>query len=223
MLRFLALVVFAATLAQADPSDTVKRLAAATEVFQEVMQVPERSIPQELLEKAACVVIVPGMKKGAFIVGGKYGRGFVSCRREGGVGWSAPGAIRIEGGTFGLQIGGAETDVIMLVLNRRGMDKLLSSKFTLGGDATATAGPVGRSSTAATDATMHAEILTWSRARGLFAGIALQGATLRPDGRANHELYGRELTNRAVVMSTTQIPRAAEPLVAILNKYSSRN
>ncbi len=136
-------------------------------------------------------MIVPGLKKGAFIVGAKYGKGFVSCRKGNGPGWSAPGSIRVEGGSFGLQIGGSETDVFMLVMNKKGMDRLLSTKFTLGGDASAAAGPVGRSTQAETDAAMTAEILTWSRSRGLFAGISLSGATLREDADWNTELYGR--------------------------------
>src|SRR6266851_1295422 len=148
-------------------SDATTRLGVAAETFKEVMDTPDKSIPQDLLNKAQCIVIVPGLKKGAFIFGAKYGRGFVSCRKKDGVGWSAPGSIRVEGGSVGLQIGGSETDVIMLVMNQGGVKKLLSSKFTLGADASAAAGPVGRTSSAATDAQMHAEILTYSRARGL--------------------------------------------------------
>src|SRR6185369_12951466 len=133
------------------------------------------------------------MKKGAFIIGGKYGRGYASCRREGNVGWSAPAGVRIEGGSFGLQIGGAETDVVMLIMNQRGMEKLLTSKFTLGADASVAAGPVGRDTSAQTDALMHAEILTWSRQRGVFAGISLNGATMREDDKTNEELYGKKI------------------------------
>src|SRR5215831_7690627 len=135
---------------------------------------PDKGIPQDLLEKAHCVVIVPGLKKGAFIVGGKYGKGYLSCRKRSGAGWSAPGTVRIEGGSIGFQIGGSETDVIMLVMNERGADRLLSSKFTLGGAGEVAAGPVGRPATAETDAYMRAEILSWSRDRGIFAGVSLQ-------------------------------------------------
>jgi lipid-binding SYLF domain-containing protein len=162
------------------------------------------------------------MKKGAFIVGAKYGRGFVTCRKEGGVGWSAPGGVRVEGGSVGFQIGGSETDVVMLVMNERGASRLLSSKFTLGGDASVAAGPVGRSVTAQTDATMRAEILSWSRSRGVFAGISLQGATLRQDEDANTGLYGKKITNREIVTANTTPPADAAPLLAALNKYSSR-
>jgi lipid-binding SYLF domain-containing protein len=144
----------------------------------------------------------------------------VSCRK-GRVGWSAPAGIRIEGGSIGFQIGGSETDVVMLVLNKRGADKLMSSKFTLGGDASVAAGPVGRTTTAETDALMHAEILSWSRSRGVFAGIALKGATLRADGDANKELYGQELETRQIVTATAA-PKAAAPLTSVLNRYSSR-
>ena len=199
-----------------------KRLEAASTVFSEVMSISEKSIPQDLLNSAECVVIVPGMKKGAFIVGGKYGRGFMSCRKSGGPGWSAPGAIKVEGGSFGFQIGGAETDVIMLVMNKSGVSKLMSSKFTLGADASVAAGPVGRESSAATDGKFRAEILTYSRSRGAFAGIALQGASLRPDTDANEELYGKGKLNADIIQGNTEAPPAATSLVSSLNKYSSR-
>ena len=139
-------------------------LQSAAEAFKEVMGIPDKAIPQELLEKAECIVIIPDLKKGAFIVGGKYGKGFVSCRKKDGVGWSAPGAVRIEGGSVGFQIGASEMDVFMLVMNDRGMERLLSDKFTLGADATVAAGPVGRVAQAETDARFTAEILAWSRA-----------------------------------------------------------
>ncbi len=199
-----------------------KRLEAASTVFSEVMSISEKSIPQDLLNSAECVVIVPGMKKGAFIVGGKYGRGFMSCRKSGGLGWSAPGAIKVEGGSFGFQIGGAETDVIMLVMNKGGVSKLMSSKFTLGADASVAAGPVGRESSAATDGKFRAEILTYSRSRGAFAGIALQGASLRPDDNANEELYGKGKLNSDIIQGNTEVPPAATSLITALNKYSSR-
>ncbi|MGI8745092.1 MAG: lipid-binding SYLF domain-containing protein [Bryobacteraceae bacterium] len=199
-----------------------KRLQEATTVFSEVMSISEKSIPQDLLNKSECVVIVPGLKKGAFVFGGKYGRGFMLCRREGGLGWSAPAAIKVEGGSFGFQIGGSETDVIMLVLNKGGAKKLLSSKFTLGADASVAAGPVGRESSADTDAKFNAQILTYSRSRGAFAGIALQGATLRPDNDANEELYGKGKTNSEIVEGNITPTDAGAALVTELNKYSSR-
>ena len=215
-------VFFALAPLWAKDSEPVKRLEEAAAVFSEIMAAPDKGIPQDLLEKAHCVVIVPGLKKGAFIVGGKYGKGYLSCRKKSGSGWSAPGTVRIEGGSVGLQIGGSETDVIMLVMNQRGADRLLSSKFTLGGEGEVAAGPVGRSATAQTDAFMRAEILSWSRSRGVFAGLALQGATLRQDLDDNATLYGKTLENRQIVLQAVRVPRAASELLALLNKYSSR-
>src|SRR5436305_2686634 len=155
------------------------RLNDAAAVFSEVMAAPDKGIPQEMVEHAHCIVIVPDLKTGAFIVGGKYGKGYLSCRNKGASGWSAPGTVRIEGGSVGFQIGGSSTDLIMLVMNERGADKLHPSRFTLGAEGSVAAGPVGRTATAQTDAQMHAEILSWSRSQGLFAGLALAGSTLR--------------------------------------------
>jgi lipid-binding SYLF domain-containing protein len=190
------LVLFSAATALAN--DAQQRVGSAAAVLKEIMATSDRGIPQDLLDKAHCAVVIPGMKKGAFVIGAKYGRGFMSCR-TGRAGWSAPAGVRVEGGSFGFQIGGSETDVVMLVLNERGADKLMSSKFTLGGDASVAAGPVGRTSTAETDAFMRAEILSWSRSRGVFAGVSLKGSTLRPDEEANRELYGKSITNREIV------------------------
>lgn len=202
--------------------DAAKRLNDSAEMLTEIMSAPDKGIPQDLLEKAECVVVVPGLKKGAFIIGAKYGKGFMLCRKESGVGWSAPAAIRVEGGSFGFQIGGSETDVVMLVNSKPGAKKLLESKFTLGGDASVAAGPVGRTSSAETDAQLHAEILTYSRSRGVFAGISLQGATLRPDDDWNKELYGSDLTNKQIVLGNTASPAAASKLISTLDKYSGR-
>lgn len=198
------------------------RLTDAADMITDIMSAPDKGIPQDLLEKAQCLVVVPGVKGGAFIFGGKYGKGFMLCRKQSGVGWSAPASIRVEGGSFGFQIGVSETDVVMLVMNESGAKKLLASKFTVGADASVAAGPVGRTSSAETDAQMHAEILTWSRSRGVFAGVALQGATLRPDADWNKELYGKAMSNRDIVMGNTPPPPAAAKLMAVLNKYSSR-
>ena len=213
-------LAFSAMLSAA--SDAPARLQAAAIALKDVMSVPEKSIPQDLLNKAECIVIVPDLKKGAFIFGGKYGKGFFTCRKKSGVGWSAPGSVRIEGGSVGFQIGGTEMDIFMLVMNERGADRLLSSKFTLGADATAAVGPVGRTAEAQTDARMTAEILTWSRARGLFGGVALNGATLREDSDWNKELYGKELSNREIVTGNTPTPKAAMGLMNELDRYSSR-
>jgi lipid-binding SYLF domain-containing protein len=162
------------------------------------------------------------MKKGAFIVGAKYGKGFVSCRGGHHTGWSAPGAIRIEGGSVGFQIGGSETDVVLLIMNQHGANRLLSDKFTLGGEGEVAAGPVGRDAAAQTDAKMTAEILSWSRTRGVFAGVSLQGATLRQDLEENDALYGRKLSNREIVDSQVAPPEAASRLLSLLNRYSPR-
>jgi lipid-binding SYLF domain-containing protein len=218
-MRIFALLLLTSVLVAAN--DGADRAAQAAAVLQEVMAIKDRSIPQDLLDKAACAIVVPGMKKAAFIVGGKYGRGFVSCRKNG-VGWSAPAGVRLEGGSFGFQIGGSETDLVMLVLNRRGMDKLLTSKFTLGGDASVAAGPIGRTSSAETDALMRAEILSWSRSRGVFAGISLKGSTMRPDDEANKQLYGRDMTNREILTGEVATPEPAAQFVSLLNKYSAR-
>jgi lipid-binding SYLF domain-containing protein len=202
--------------------DTTKRLNAAADMLNEILRAPDKGVPQDLLDKSACAVVVPNVKKGAFILGAKYGRGFIVCRREGGRGWSAPGGVRVEGGSVGFQIGGSETDVLMLVMNQGAINKLLSSKFTIGGDASAAAGPVGRTSSAATDAQLHAEILTYSRARGLFGGVSLEGATLRPDDDANKDMYGKKMSNKDIVMGTVQPPAAASRLIAELNRHSGR-
>src|SRR5579864_2111493 len=202
--------------------ETDKRLNDAAIVFAEVMDTPDKGIPQELLEKAHCIVIVPDLKTAAFVVGGKYGKGYLSCRKTIAAGWSAPGTVRIEGGSVGFQIGASSTDLIMLVMNERGADKLLASKFTLGAEGSVAAGPVGRTATAQTDAQLHADILSWSRSQGLFAGLALEGATLREDLDDNATLYGRKLENRQIVTTAVHVPQAAAKLIALLNRYSAR-
>ena len=194
------------------------RLGNATTVLDEMAGAPDKGIPTSLLQKARCVVIIPGVKKGAIGIGGQYGRGYLSCRKQEG-GWSAPGGIRIEGGSVGLQIGGSDTDVILLVMNQRGIDRLLSSRFTVGADAAVAAGPVGRQASAQTDATMMAEILAWSRSRGIFAGISLQGSTLREDNGENKELYGKEVPNREIVTGKIAAPEAAAGLLRALSKF----
>jgi SH3 domain-containing YSC84-like protein 1 len=197
------------------------RLSTSAEVLTEVMSAPDKGIPHELLENSHCIAIVPGIKKGAFIVGAQFGRGFISCRRLSGDGWSAPAAIRVEGGSFGFQIGGSETDAVMLVMNKGGVDKLFADKFTLGVDASVAAGPLGRSSSADTDAQMKAEILTYSRSQGVFAGVALDGATLRPDAATNRELYHSGLTNKQIVTGRTRATAAGSKLMADLKMYSA--
>jgi lipid-binding SYLF domain-containing protein len=204
--------------------EAASRLKASADVMKEIMATPDKAIPQELLQSSQCVVIVPGMKKAAFIIGAKYGKGFLLCRKDSGIGWSAPAAIMVEGGSFGFQIGGSETDVVMLVMNRGGVEKLLSSKFTLGADASVAAGPVGRTASASTDLKLHAEILSYSRSRGLFAGVALNGATLRPDEGTNEELYGSKITNKEIVTGTkTRKSAAGTTLTEDMNRFSLRN
>lgn len=195
------------------------RLKDAALVLQEMSAASDRGIPQSLFAKAQCVVVVPGVKRAALVVGGQYGRGYMSCRQ--GEGWSAPGGVRIEGGSVGFQIGGSDTDVILLVLNQRGADRLLSSRFTVGADGSVAAGPLGRSASAQTDATMMAEILAWSRSRGVYAGISLQGSTLRDDNDENRQLYGREISNRDIVTGTMTPPAAAGDLMAAIAKAGS--
>jgi lipid-binding SYLF domain-containing protein len=194
------------------------RLRHAQIALTETLHSPDRGIPRDLIDKAQCVVIVPDLLKAAFLVGGQYGRGYAMCRHE--HGWSSPAAVRIEGGSFGFQLGGSSTDVIMLVMNRHGMERLLGNKFTIGGDAAAAAGPVGRATSAQTDLAMRAEILSWSRSRGLFAGISLQGATLRPDRSENRRLYGRPIGNREILETGVPVPGVAQSLVAELDRVS---
>jgi lipid-binding SYLF domain-containing protein len=221
-MKLLLIAAVAITPLLAKDNEPAKRLNDAAAVFSEVMAAPDKGIPQEMLEHAHCIVIVPDLKTGAFIVGGKYGKGYLSCRNKVGPGWSAPGTVRIEGGSVGFQIGGSSTDLIMLVMNERGADKLLSSKFTLGAEGSVAAGPVGRTATAQTDAQMHADILSWSRSQGLFAGLALEGATLRQDLDDNTTIYGKRLENRDIVTKSRRVPQAAAKLIALLNKYSAR-
>jgi len=193
------------------------RLSDATAVLQEMAGSADASISKDLFAKAECVVIIPGVKKGAIGFGGQYGRGYMACRQKGG--WSAPSGMRIEGGSVGFQIGGSSTDVILFVMSGRGVDKLLGSKFTVGADAAVAAGPIGRQASAQTDATMHAEMLAWSRSRGVFAGVSLQGSTLRTDGAENKELYGKDLAAKDIVRGNVAPPAAAKELMAALGRY----
>ena len=199
-----------------------ERLRDSGAVLGEVMAAPDRGIPQDLLAKAQCVIVIPAVKQAAFLIGGEYGRGFAECRNASGTGWGAPAGMKLEGGSVGFQIGGSDTDLILLVMNRRGMEKLLSDKVTLGAGASVAAGPVGRSANVETDVEMHAEMLAWSRSKGLFAGVALNGATLRPDRNRDAELYGRRTGTREILMGNMAPPPAARPLIAELDRYSMR-
>lgn len=216
----LLIALLALTPLIAQDTEPAERLHEAAAVFSEIMAAKDKTIPEDLLAKSHCVVIVPSLKTGAFIVGGKFGKGYLSCRNANNVGWSAPGTVRIEGASVGFQIGGSTTDLIMLVMSPRGADKLLESKFTLGVEGSVAAGPVGRTATAQTDAQMKADILSWSRSQGLFAGVALEGATLRQDLDDNAALYGQKIENREIVTSGVQPPEAAEHLLQLLSQYS---
>ena len=215
-MRLITGLLVLASFAVAADKDGVRRIDEAAAILSEVIGT-DKGIPQDLLDHAHCAVVVPSLKKGAFVVGAQYGKGFLTCRKAGG-GWSAPVAMRVEGGSVGFQIGGSETEVVMLVMNPRAVDKLLSSKFTLGGEGEVAAGPVGRTATAETDLKMRAEILSWSRSRGVFAGISLKGATLRPDDDENMDLYGKKLDAREILNAPA--PAAASRFLAVLNKYS---
>jgi lipid-binding SYLF domain-containing protein len=206
--KYLATTLFVLTFTSglhAAESEEIKRLTVSAEALTEIQETPDKGIPTGLFHKAQCVVVIPGMKKAGFIFSGKYGRGFAYCRNPAG-GWAGPAGMRIEGGGFGLQAGGSETDVVLLVMSPKGMQGLLKSKFTLGGEASVAAGPVGRDATAQTDATMRADILSWSRSRGVFGGLSLQGGTLRADEDANKALYSSKVTTQDILTGKTKNP-----------------
>jgi SH3 domain-containing YSC84-like protein 1 len=217
-LLFAAATVYAATKEQ-------KRLENCGVVMQEILNIPD-NLPQQVLSKAECVIVFPSVLKLAFGMGKDYGRGAMVCRtgKEFNGRWGAPAMYALEGDSLGMQIGGESTDLILLVMNQRGVASILSSKIKLGGDASAAAGPKGRDAEAATDATMHAEMLTYSRARGLFAGVSLEGSTLRPDGSANNNLYGRDIKAREIVLEhKVGTPESGRLLISALEKASPRN
>ena len=205
-----------------DDTKETDRVRNAGKVAKEIMDIPD-DIPQDLIDKADCVIVLPSVLKAAFIVGASYGRGVMTCR--GGENfrgpWSAPSMMALEGGSFGFQIGGQATDFVLLIMNERGASAILSSKVKLGADASAAAGPVGRTAAAATDVTLRAEVLTYSRSRGLFAGVSLEGSTLRPDNDANERLYGKKVEAKAIVFrKAVPIPPSAKLLIATLTKHS---
>src|SRR3954452_17824585 len=221
-MRALAIAASLAMSAGLWGAETVqKRLTEATSVFSEIMGSPDKGIPQDLLGKAECVIVIPNEKKAAFVVGGEYGRGFAEGRNSNCTGWGAPAAVKLEGGSVGFQIGGSSTDLILLVMNRHGMDQLMRDKFTLGADASLAAGPVGRTAAAQTDARLDAEILAWSRSKGLFAGVSLKGAVLHPDEKENTDLYGRAVTNKELLAGGMTVPANAQSLGAVLSKHSA--
>jgi lipid-binding SYLF domain-containing protein len=221
LLSLAATACFATMVYAADREDkAIDRIDASADTVTDLMQAKDRGVPRDLLDKAKCVVVIPGMKKAGFIVGAKYGRGFAVCRRPSGRGWTAPAAMRMEGGSFGFQIGASEQDVLLLIMNDGGMKHILEDKFTLGAEGTVSAGPVGRDTQAQTDLAMHAEMLAYSRSRGIFAGLSVQGATLRPDSDTNRELYGRGITNREILTGDVKAPEGAHKLDMVLNSDS---
>jgi lipid-binding SYLF domain-containing protein len=208
-----ALSLMATSAFAALSNDEVKRLREAGTIITELRNAPDKGIPEELWDKAECVVVIPSLKKGAFIVGGEYGSGVMSCRK--GADWSAPVFMQMMKGSWGLQIGGQETDLVLLIMNRRGLDKLLEDKVSLGADASVAAGPVGRTGAAATDAQLHAEMLTYSRSRGVFAGIDLSGGVLKPDRDALERAYGKEANARDIAMGSAHVT-TPQPAMAFL-------
>jgi lipid-binding SYLF domain-containing protein len=221
MMRLLYLSVLLAVSAAMLPAQEEmpdKRLRSATDTLREIMATPDKAVPRGLLNRSRCLVVVPGMKKAAFVVGGEYGRGFALCRTEGG--WSAPAPVRLAGGSFGLQLGGDSTDIVLLVMNERGMTRLLSDKFKIGADATVAAGPVGRDTAADTDILMRAEILSWSRTHGLFAGVSLDGTVVEHDEAEAKRLYGRPMSNHEIISGDINTPESGAGLVAELNEIA---
>jgi SH3 domain-containing YSC84-like protein 1 len=220
----LALIGPPAALSADDKKET-ERLENAGTVLREIMDIPD-NIPQDLIDKAECVIVYPSVVKAAFIVGGSYGRGAMVCRsgQHYSGPWGAPTMMALEGGSFGFQIGGQATDFVLLVMNPRGAHSILKSKVKLGADASAAAGPKGRDAQAATDVTLRAEVLSYSRARGLFAGVSLEGSTVRPDNDANERLYGKRVTAEEIVFKgAVAVPAAAQQMIAYLNKKSPKN
>ena len=224
MLSLLALAALALPVTGAD-SKVTERLQNCGTVLREIMDIPE-DIPQDLIDKAECVIVFPSVLKAAFVVGGSYGRGAMTCRTgEHYSGpWSAPSMMVMEAGSVGFQIGGQATDFVLLVTNPRGAHSMLKSKVKLGADASVAAGPKGRTAEASTDATLRAEVLSYSRSRGLFAGVSLAGASLRPDGDANEELYGKGIEAHDIVFGHgAKVPKAAQRMIAYLNRRTPKN
>jgi SH3 domain-containing YSC84-like protein 1 len=203
-------------------SEVNDRVVRAAVVLKEIAEAPDNGIPRDLLNKSACVAVIPGMKRAGFIVGANYGKGVMSCRIDGGTGsWSAPSMMALEGGSFGLQIGAQSVDLILVIMNLSGLESLLDSKFTLGGDASVAAGPVGRTAAAETDAWMSAKILAYSRSRGLFGGLVIKGGVVRPDNDANHVLYDKEIEPRQILLNkTVPVPKDVKIFLDELIKIS---
>jgi SH3 domain-containing YSC84-like protein 1 len=224
LLLVLPMFTSSASAADQEEKDDNRLLNSGT-VLKEILDVPD-DIPQDLLDKADCVVVFPSVLKAAFIVGGSYGRGAMSCRKGEDFrgSWGAPTMMALEGGSFGFQIGGEATDFVLLVMNERGASGILTSKVKLGADASVAAGPVGRTASAETDATLRADILSYSRSRGAFAGVALEGSTIRPDNGANRKIYGKEVTAKKIVLTgQVSVPPAAQPMISTLDARTPRH
>ncbi len=221
MKRILAAIVFTVIFLNAASAETeAERVESAATVMNEIMSTPDKGIPEEILDSAKCVAVVPSMLKGGFVFGGAHGKGVATCRTA--EGWSAPAPFTITGGSFGLQIGLQGVDLVMVVMNERGMQNLLSSKFKLGADASVAAGPVGRHAEGATDWKMRAEVLTYSRARGLFAGVTVNGAVINQDKDATRELFGRMVPFKTILTGSVATPEPGEPFVAAVRKATPR-
>ncbi|MGH9400780.1 MAG: lipid-binding SYLF domain-containing protein [Terriglobia bacterium] len=209
--------IVSAAMAASSRSDDLARIQRSAEVFHEIMATPDKAIPQELLESAKCIAIIPGEKQFAFMFGGKYGKGLVTCRTA--HGWSAPAFLAVGGGSYGLQLGGSSTDIVMIFRSKNGFDSLLSDKFRIGAGATAAAGPVGRHAAADTDVKLHAQILTYARSRGAFAGVSLNGAVVQPDATGNEALYGANANTKAIVDGRVPVPEQARSLTREISRY----
>ena len=218
LLAFTMLAMFVTlTAAASDREDDVNRTQKAAQVFKAIMNAPDQGIPQNLLESAKCIAIIPGDVKFAFIFGGNYGRGLATCRTE--HGWSAPMFIAINGGSVGYQIGGSSTDIVMLFMNDHALHSLLGDKFKLGADASVAAGPVGRTAAADTDLKLNAEILTYSRAKGVFAGVSLEGAVVQADISGDKAMYGDDVDRHEILSGKVEVPESARPLLHELHAY----
>ena len=205
-------------LADSDRDDDISRVRHSAQVFSEIMNTPDKAVPQELLESAKCIAIIPGEKKIAFIFGGRYGKGLATCRTS--HGWSAPLFLAAGGGSFGFQIGGSETDIVMLFMNDRALQSLLSDKFKIGADATAAAGPVGRHVAAGTDVKLNAEILTYARSKGAFAGVSLDGAVVQADHTGDQAMYGANVQRKQILSGDIPVPKVARPLLEEIAHYA---
>jgi lipid-binding SYLF domain-containing protein len=220
LLVLMLMVMTSAAWTAGDRDKDVERVQAAATVLDEIMAAPDKGLPEEVISSAECVAVVPSLLKGGFVVGGAYGKGVATCRTSNG--WSAPALFQVEGGSVGFQIGGQAVDLLMLIMNEHGMRNLLSSKFKLGADASAAAGPVGRHAEAATDWKMRAEVLTYSRARGLFAGISLNGAVIKQDKDDTRDFYGRMVPFRTILTGKIAPPEGSQPFLAAVQRYAGR-